>query len=115
MNILIASDSYKGSLSSLQVAEKNQRRNPQGLSGCSSTVHRSCGRWGRYGGGCHFQSGGKRCTAEVTGPDGKKILAYYGILNEQKAVIEMAAASGLPLVEKERGMSWKRPHMEQVS
>ncbi len=38
---------------------------------------------------------------EVVGPLGNKVLAKYGILNENIAVIEMAAASGLTLINKE--------------
>lgn len=46
---------------------------------------------------------GQRVTVEVTGPLGNKISAYYGILgNGTTAVIEMAKASGLEIVEKEK-------------
>lgn len=46
---------------------------------------------------------GKRVIVEVTGPLGNKISAYYGILgNGTTAVIEMAKASGLEIVEKKK-------------
>ena len=46
---------------------------------------------------------GQRITVEVTGPLGNKISAYYGILgNGTTAVIEMAKASGLEIVEKDK-------------
>lgn len=46
---------------------------------------------------------GQRVTVEVTGPLGNKISAYYGILgNGTTAIIEMAKASGLEIVEKEK-------------
>ena len=46
---------------------------------------------------------GKRVAVEVTGPLGNKIRAYYGILgNGTTAVIEMAKASGLEIVEKQK-------------
>lgn len=46
---------------------------------------------------------GQRVTVEVTGPLGNKISSYYGILgNGTTAVIEMAKASGLEIVEKEK-------------
>lgn len=46
---------------------------------------------------------GQRITVEVTGPLGNKISAYYGILgNGTTAVIEMAKASGLEIVEKKK-------------
>jgi glycerate kinase len=43
--------------------------------------------------------GGVRKTCVVTGPLFEKMTAYYGILNDGTAVIEMAACAGLPLVE----------------
>lgn len=46
---------------------------------------------------------GQRIIVEVTGPLGNKISAYYGILgNGTTAVIEMAKASGLEIVEKKK-------------
>lgn len=46
---------------------------------------------------------GQRVIVEVTGPLGNKISAYYGILgNGITAVIEMAKASGLEIVEKKK-------------
>lgn len=42
--------------------------------------------------------GGKRVEAIVTGPLGDKVKAFYGLLPDGTAVIEMAAAAGLPLV-----------------
>lgn len=44
--------------------------------------------------------GGEKVTVEVNGPfPGEPVAAFYGRLDEQTAVIEMAAAAGLPLVE----------------
>ena len=46
--------------------------------------------------------GGRMETALVSDPLGRKISASYGILEKNKtAVIEMAAAAGLPLLSKE--------------
>ena len=46
---------------------------------------------------------GQRVIVEVTGPLGNKISAYYGILgNGTTAVIEMAKASGLDIVQKKK-------------
>lgn len=46
---------------------------------------------------------GKKVEKEVTGPDGRKVLASYGLIKKGKcAVIETAAASGLDLVEKDK-------------
>lgn len=44
--------------------------------------------------------GGKKVSAEVTGPLGEKMTSSYGVLQDgTTAVIEMAACAGLPLVE----------------
>lgn len=45
--------------------------------------------------------GGEYRSIEVTAPDGRKIQAEYGVLPGNKVVLEMAAASGLPLIPKE--------------
>ena len=45
--------------------------------------------------------GGEKIQLKVTGPSFKRVKAYYGILSDKEtAIIEMAAASGLPLVKK---------------
>lgn len=43
-------------------------------------------------------TGGRRITASVTGPLGTPVDALYGLLDDDTAIIEMAAASGLALV-----------------
>ncbi len=48
-------------------------------------------------------TGGQIVKSEVSGPMGNSVLASYGLLGDGKtAVIEMAEASGLPLVPKEQ-------------
>lgn len=47
-------------------------------------------------------TGGERITAKVKGPLFEETEAEYGILEGGTAVIEMAAASGLPLVLEEK-------------
>lgn len=43
--------------------------------------------------------GGRRVEVPCTGPDGRPITGFYGCLPDGIAVIEMAAAAGLPLME----------------
>ena len=43
--------------------------------------------------------GGRREKVPCTGPDGRPINAFYGRLPDGTAVVEMAAAAGLPLME----------------
>ncbi|HIE09885.1 MAG TPA: glycerate kinase, partial [Armatimonadetes bacterium] len=46
--------------------------------------------------------GGEMRTLQVTGPMGEPVEAFFGVLPDGTAVIEMAAAAGLPLVPPER-------------
>lgn len=103
MRILIASDSFKGSLSSAQVAENikagilrvysdAQIKYISVADGGEGTVEAVISG-----------SGGKIVNTPVMGPDGKMLDSFFGILEDGSAIIEMAAASGLPLVpERER-------------
>lgn len=99
MKIIIASDSYKGSLDCLQVnnamkegvlrvfkdAEIKSIPIADGGEGTVDVLLKYCG--GSY----NYEL--------VVGPDGREVIARYGILPDKSAVIEMAAASGLPLVQ----------------
>lgn len=46
--------------------------------------------------------GGKRVEVACQGPYGEEMTAFYGLLSDGTAVIEMAAAAGLPLVGEEK-------------
>lgn len=103
MKVVIAIDSLKGSLSSLEagnaIREGVLRAMPEaevlvkpvadgGEGTCDALVD---------------ALGGKRVTVEVTGPYGAPVQAVYGWLPEQKlAVMEMAAAAGITLSPKRR-------------
>jgi len=43
--------------------------------------------------------GGHKVMMSVTGPLGETVMGFYGLLDDGTAVVEMAAAAGLPLVE----------------
>ena len=99
MLIVVAPDSYKGSVSALGVAQAIERgilrvfpaavvRKIPIADGGEGTVDALVAA-----------TGGAIRHAEVTGPLGEKVAAHWGILGDgSTAVIEMAAASGLPLV-----------------
>jgi glycerate kinase len=99
MKILIAPDSFKGSLSALEVAKNIEigvlRVDPEAeiikvpmADGGEGTVQSLV-----------EASGGTVIYEEVVGPLGMPVTASYGILGDQRtAVIEMASASGLPLI-----------------
>lgn len=103
MRIVVAPDSYKGSLSALGVAEAMERgilrvfpsaevRKLPIADGGEGTVEALVAA-----------TGGRIMTSQVAGPLGEPVMARWGILGEgNSAVIEMAAASGLTLVPKDR-------------
>ena len=102
MKMLLASDSYKGSLTTMQVAEQIKK----GVRKVFPEAEFMCVPVADGGEGTvetmvtHL--GGEYRTVKVTAPDGSKIDARYGILKNGIAVIEMAAASGLPVIPKEK-------------
>ncbi len=99
IRIIVAPDSFKGSVSAVDVAEAISR----GIStvfaeaevlkvpiadGGEGTVEALVAA-----------TGGRILQERVTGPLGESIVAHWGVLGDgETAVIEMAAASGLPLV-----------------
>lgn len=99
MKIVIASDSYKGSLDSSQANEAMRK----GVLGVFEDAEIKCIPIADGGEGTVDAvmtcCGGSYCYETVTGPDGREVIARYGILPDKSAVIEMAAASGLPLVQ----------------
>ena len=103
MRVVVAPDSYKGSVSALGVAEAMERgilrifpaaevRKVSIADGGEGTVEALV-----------TATGGEMKFSEVKGPLGEKVNAHWGILGDgQTAVLEMTAASGLPLVPKEK-------------
>ncbi len=101
--ILAAPDSFKGSLSAARaaraLAEGVRRVFPEEevlevplADGGEGTVEALLA-----------SLGGKKVSARVQGPLGEPVEAFFGLLEDGKtAVVEMAAASGLPLVPPER-------------
>jgi len=103
MRIVVAPDSYKGSLSAIDVANAIARGILKAFpeaevikvpiaDGGEGTVEALV-----------TATGGKYICTEVTGPLSETINARWGILGDgNTAVIEMAAASGLTLIAKEK-------------
>ncbi|HDQ13890.1 MAG TPA: glycerate kinase [Sediminispirochaeta sp.] len=98
MRILVAPDSFKGSNSSLQVAEAIER----GIYRVFSDAEVEKVPVGDGGEGTVealvAANEGDLISTEVSGPLGQKVQASYGMIDTTTAVIEMAAASGLTLV-----------------
>lgn len=99
MNIIIACDSFKGSLSSLQVANNIKIGALKVFpSATFKTIAMADGGEGTVDAMLASIDGVHR-TITVKDPLFQDIQASYGIFHDGRAIIEMAAASGLPLVE----------------
>lgn len=98
MKFLFASDSFKGTLSSKQTAELLEKAAKEIFpeAECVS-VEVADGGEGTTD-AVISGVGGERVPVQVHGPLSEVCSAYYGIIDKTHAVMEMAAASGLPLV-----------------
>ncbi|MCL2530609.1 MAG: glycerate kinase [Oscillospiraceae bacterium] len=93
MNILIAPDSFKGTLTAKEVCEivaqafagHNTQAFPlaDGGEGMVAAWHAACG--------------GELCTATVSGPFGQAVQAHYLLMADGTAVLELASCAGLEL------------------
>lgn len=101
MKVVVAIDSFKGSLSSKRAGEAVKLAVEE--LDKSFTTEVVCLADGGEGTTEALVEGlgGEYKTVEVTGPLGDKVNAVYGIVNNI-AVIEIATASGITLVEKSR-------------
>ena len=105
MKIIIASDSFKGSLSSIEVAQAATRGIKSVYPDCEViAVNVADGGEGTVEAVVEAL-GGEIVTTTVSDPLGRPIQARYGIAGN-KAIIEMAAASGLPLLRPEERNPW---------
>ena len=105
MKIVIASDSFKGSLSSMEVAQAATRGIKAVYPNCEViAVNVADGGEGTVEAIVNTL-GGEMVTATVSDPLDRPIQARYGIAGN-KAIIEMAAASGLPLLRPEERNPW---------
>jgi len=100
MRVVIAMDSFKGSLTSLQAGKAACEGVMSAMPG-ADVVMRPVSDGGEGLVECLVTSlGGSYAEADVTDPLGKRVAARYGIINSgDTAVIEMSSASGLVLVE----------------
>ena len=102
MKILIASDSFKGSLSSLEVAEALE----MGIKGTYDKVDiiklpTADGGEGTLDAILSCLSG-ERISVRVKDPLGRIINSYYGLVDDGvTAIIEMAQASGITLIKED--------------
>ncbi|MQY73036.1 MAG: glycerate kinase, partial [Dehalococcoidia bacterium] len=103
MKIVIAPQGFKGNLTALEVAraiEEGVKR----IVPDAETVLKPMADGGEGTVQALVDAtGGKMMSTEVTGPLKERVNAHWGILSDNTtAVIEMASASGLPLVPAEK-------------
>lgn len=103
LKIVLAPDSYKGSLTAMEVCQAMERGVRKALSAVEvASVPMADGGEGTVQ-SLIDATGGRILRRKVTGPLGEPVEAFFGIMGDGKtAVIEMAAASGLPLVPEGR-------------
>src|SRR3990172_7879957 len=103
MRVVVAPDSYKGSLSALAVAEAIERGVRQVFPSAEVVkVPIADGGEGTVD-ALVAATKGRIEERTVRGPLGDPVKARWGVLGDgQTAVVEMAQASGLPLVPKDR-------------
>ncbi|RZT21433.1 glycerate kinase [Fictibacillus sp. BK138] len=103
MKIVIAPDSFKGSLSAVE-ASKSIERGVKKVFPHAEIVLKPMGDGGEGTMDTLVAvTGGRKKTVWVTDPLGQKVEAEYGVLGDDKTcVIEMASASGLSLIPKEK-------------
>lgn len=108
MKILIVPDSYKGSLSSKEVADCMEQGILEVLpEAIVRKIPIADGGEGTVEAILSVTRGESR-QLEVIGPFGDPVTAVYGIYDEgRSAVVEMASASGLTLVTKDRLNPWR--------
>lgn len=100
LSVLIASDSFKGSVSSLGIADLLEEGIHRVVPGCE--VRKFAIADGGEGTVEAVMSalGGQQMCVEVRDPLGDDVTAHYGMIGDDTAVIEMAEASGITLIEQ---------------
>lgn len=98
MKLIFASDSFKGTLSSEKTIELLTKAAREVFGECECTgVAVADGGEGTTDAVVRA-SGGKMISVSVHGPLMEECTACFGMLDEKRAILEMAAASGLPMV-----------------
>lgn len=103
MNAVIAIDSFKGSLSSLESGQAVSEAIKSVYPDARTTVFPIADGGEGTSDAIIRVKGARKVSISVHGPLGDIIEASYGIIeNEGKAIIEMASAAGITLIDKSR-------------
>jgi len=101
MKVCVAIDSFKGSLSSAKAGKAIK----EGIMSVYPSAYVKVVPLADGGEGtidaCVTATNGEIVRARVRNPIGETITAEYGIISDKLAIIEMATASGLPLISEE--------------
>lgn len=101
MKVVVAIDSFKGSLSSFEVGTAVKNGILKVYNDANVVVLPIADGGEGTVDALTKSLNGKLKTVTVTNPLGDKISATYGIINENTAVIEMSSAGGITLIPKE--------------
>ena len=102
MKVVVAIDSLKGSLSSLEAGEAIKTGVLKAMPNAEVAVRPLADGGEGTVEALALGMGGELKTVEVTGPLGEKVNCLYGILEEsQTAIVEMSGAAGITLVPDE--------------
>ncbi|MCM8821558.1 MAG: glycerate kinase [Candidatus Omnitrophica bacterium] len=101
MKIVICPDSFKGSFSAKEVAKAIRKGMKSVLTDAQYSILPMADGGEGTTDALLNAIGGKKYKALVSDPLGRKICAEYAILSDGTGVIEMASASGLPLLKPE--------------
>ncbi|GAA4428586.1 glycerate kinase [Pontibacter saemangeumensis] len=99
MKIVVAPDSYKGSLTAAEVGLTIREALEMEIPGVRvEVIPMADGGEGTLD-ALLFATSGEKLEATATGPLGEEVRTYYGVLGDgETAVIEMAQVAGLPMV-----------------
>jgi len=102
MKFLFAPDSFKGSMTSLEVIDRLTRAAKVVFPG-AETIGIPIADGGEGTVDSFLTTcPGEKVYVDVCGPEGRPVTAYYGSLDDGTAVIEMAQASGLGLANAKK-------------
>lgn len=99
MRVVVAIDSFKGSMSSLEAGEAISNGIKKAHKGAEVEIRPLADGGEGTVEALSIGMGGRLINVDVTGPVGRKVSAVYGIVDSSKtAIIEMSQAAGITLV-----------------
>ena len=99
MRVVVAIDSFKGSMSSLEAGEAISKGIKKAHKDAEVEIRPLADGGEGTVEALSIGMGGKLINVDVTGPVGRKVTAVYGIVDSSKtAIIEMSQAAGITLV-----------------